>query len=226
MQEFLVRNRVRLMNIVILGPPGSGKGTYSTLLESRLGIPHISTGDLVREEIRNKTPLGDQIAKYSNFGNLVPDEIITELLKCHLSSDHSKGFILEGYPRSIQQAKLLETILKIDVVINLNLPTSVIVDRLSARTQCKNCGAIYNDRTLKPKVSGKCDKCSGDLFKRVDDQPKVILERLKVFQQTSAPVVDFYRAKGLLKDVTLNDPNAIPNVTVGRIIGLIQPQNI
>jgi adenylate kinase len=120
----------------------------------------------------------------------------------------------------------LEAILKIDIVINLNISANVIVDRLSARTQCKNCGAIYNDRTLKPKVSGKCDKCSGDLFKRVDDQPKVILDRLKVFQQTSAPVVDFYRAKGLLKDVTLDDPNAIPNVTVDRIIGLIQPQNI
>ncbi|HMK82140.1 MAG TPA: nucleoside monophosphate kinase [Candidatus Bathyarchaeia archaeon] len=214
------------MNIVILGPPGSGKGTYATLLESRLGIPHVSTGDLVREEIRKKTPLGDQIAKYSNSGNLVPDETITELLKCHLSQENSKGFILEGYPRSIQQAKLLETILKIDVIINLNLPDSVIVDRLSARTQCKKCGAIYNDRTLKPKVSGKCDKCSGDLFKRVDDQPKIILERLKVYQQTSAPVVDFYRSKGLLKDVILDDPNAIPNVTVGRIIDLIQPQKI
>ena len=211
------------MNIVILGPPGSGKGTYSTLLKSQLGIPHISTGDLVREEIRNKTSLGDQIANYSNSGILVPDEIITELLKRHLSQDHSKGFILEGYPRSIQQAKMLEAILKIDIVINLNLSANVIVDRLSARTQCKNCGAIYNDRTLKPKVSGKCDKCGGDLFKRADDQPKVILERLKVYQQTSAPVVDFYRSKGLLKDVPLDDPNANPNVTVGRIIGLIQP---
>jgi adenylate kinase len=210
------------MRIVIFGPPGSGKGTYATLLKTRLGIPHISTGDLVREEIRNKTRLGEQIAEYSNSGKLVPDEIITEILKHRLSRNYEKGFILEGYPRSIVQARELEAISKIDVVINLNLSANVIVDRLSARTQCKKCGAIYNDRTLKPKITGKCDKCGGDLFKRADDQPDVILERLRVYQETSAPVVDFYRAKGLLKDITPDDPNASPDVIVDRIIGLIQ----
>jgi len=209
------------MRIVIFGPPGSGKGTYAALLEKRLGIPHISTGDLVREEIRNKTPLGDEIAKYSNSGRLVPDEVITEILKRHLSRDLSKDFILEGYPRSVEQAKQLEKISKIDIVINLNVPASVIVDRLSARMQCKKCGSIYNERTLKPKVSGKCDKCGGELYKRVDDQPKVILERLKVYERTSAPVVDYYRMKELLKDFSADDPNAPPEVMVNRIIGFL-----
>jgi adenylate kinase len=209
------------MRIVVFGPPGSGKGTYAAILENRLGIPHISTGDLVREEIRNKTPLGDEIAKYSNSGRLVPDEVITEILKRYLSRDFSKGFILEGYPRSIEQAKQLEKISKIDTVVNINVPANVIVDRLSARMQCKKCGAIYNERTLKPKVSGKCDKCGGDLFKRVDDQPKVILERLKVYQETSAPVVDYYRAKGLLKDFSAANPNASPETVVDQLIGLI-----
>jgi adenylate kinase len=209
------------MRIVVFGPPGSGKGTYAAILENRLGIPHISTGDLVREEIRNKTPLGDEIAKYSNSGRLVPDEVITEMLKRYLSRDFSRGFILEGYPRSIEQAKQLEKISKIDTVVNINVPANVIVDRLSARMQCKKCGAIYNERTLKPKVSGKCDKCGGDLFKRMDDQPKVILERLKVYQETSAPVVDYYRAKGLLKDFSAADPNASPETVVDQLIGLI-----
>jgi len=209
------------MKIVIFGPPGSGKGTYATLLKSQLGIPHISTGDLVREEIKNKTPIGDKIVKYSNSGKLVPDEIITQILKRRLSPDLSKGFILEGYPRSIEQAKQLENMTKIDVVINLNVPSEVIVSRLSARMQCKNCGSIYNEQTLKPKVPGKCDKCGGALFKREDDQPKIILERLKVYEQTSSPVVDYYRARGSLRDVIVDDPNASPDIVVKKIMSLI-----
>jgi adenylate kinase len=210
-----------MMKIVIFGPPGSGKGTYATLLKSQLGIPHISTGDLVREEIKNKTPIGDTIVKYSNSGRLVPDEIITQILKRRLSPDLSKGFILEGYPRSIEQAKQLEDMVKVDIVINLNVPADVIVDRLSARMQCKNCGSIYNERTLKPTVPGKCNKCGGALFKREDDQPKIILERLRVYEQTSSPVVDYYRARGLLRDVIIDDPNASPDIVVKKIMSLI-----
>jgi adenylate kinase len=210
-----------MMKIVIFGPPGSGKGTYATLLKNQLGIPHISTGDLVREEIKNKTPIGDKIVKYSNSGRLVPDEIITQILKRRLSPDLLKGFILEGYPRSIGQAKQLENMIKIDVVINLNVPADVIVDRLSARMQCKNCLSIYNERTLKPTVPGKCDKCGGALFKREDDQPKIILERLKVYERTSSPVVDYYRSRGLLRDVIIDDPNASPDIVVKKIMSLI-----
>lgn len=221
MRDYIVVNCVKMMKIVIFGPPGSGKGTYATLLKSQLGIPHISTGDLVREEIKNKTTIGDEIVKYSNSGRLVPDEIITQILKRRLSPDLSKGFILEGYPRSIEQAKQLETMLKIDVVINLNVPADVIVGRLSARMQCRNCGSIYNERTLKPAVPGKCDKCGGELFKREDDQPKIILERLRVYEETSSPVVDYYRARGLLKDVTVDDPNASPDVVIKKIMSLI-----
>ena len=209
------------MKIVIFGPPGSGKGTYATLLKSQLGIPHISTGDLVREEIKNKTPIGDKIVKYSNSGQLVPDEIITQILKRRLSPDLSKGFILEGYPRSIEQAKQLENMTKIDVVINLNVPSEVIVSRLSARMQCKNCGSIYNERTLKPTTPGKCDKCGGKLFKRDDDQPNIIRERLKVYEETSSPVVDYYRARGILRDVSIDNPNANPDIMVKRIMSLI-----
>jgi len=209
------------MRIVIFGPPGSGKGTYAMLLKDQLGIPHISTGDLVREEIHNKTPLGMEIEKYSNAGKLVPDEVITEILKKRLTLDLSKGFILEGYPRSINQAKQLENISKIDVVINLVVPDRVIVERLSARVQCKNCGTIYNERSLKPRVTGKCDKCGGELFKRADDQPTVILERLKIYKETSAPVVDFYRTRKLLKDIRNEEPDVRPEVVTDRIMELI-----
>lgn len=209
------------MRIVIFGPPGSGKGTYASRLEKRLGIPHISTGDLVREEIRNQTPLGKTIETYSSSGTLVPDEIITEMLKKRVSSEVSKGFILEGYPRTVGQAKELEKITKIDAVVNLKVPDKVIVDRLSARLQCKSCGAIYNERTLKPKVPGKCDKCGGELFRRVDDQPEVIRERLKVYQEASEPVVDYYRSRNLLKDVVNEDPNADPDQIVDQILKLI-----
>jgi adenylate kinase len=221
MRNALASDKPMSMRIVIFGPPGSGKGTYATLLKKRLGIPHISTGDLVREEIRNKTLLGYEIEKYSNAGKLVPDDVITQILKKRLTPDLSKGFILEGYPRSIDQAKQLESLAKIDVVINLNVPDRVIVERLSARVQCKNCGTIYNERTLKPRVTGKCDKCGGELFKRADDQPAVILERLKVYKETSAPVVDYYRKRKLLKEISNDDPNVRPELVTDRIMQLI-----
>jgi adenylate kinase len=205
------------MKIVIFGPPGSGKGTYASRLKNRLGIPHVSTGDLVREEIRNKTPLGKQIEKYSSAGTLVPDEVITEILKKRLATELSRGFILEGYPRTVAQAKELEKITKVDVVVNLNVPDSVIVDRLSSRLQCEKCGAIYNSKTMPPKVAGKCDKDGGELFRRTDDQPEVIQERLKVYQQASEPVIDFYRSKHLLKDIRNEDPNVDPEKVVDQI---------
>ena len=205
------------MKIVIFGPPGSGKGTYASRLKNRLGIPHVSTGDLVREEIRNKTPLGKQIEKYSSSGTLVPDEVITEILKKRLATELSRGFILEGYPRTVGQAKELEKITNVDVVVNLNVPDNVIVDRLSSRLQCKKCGAIYNSKTMPPKVAGKCNKDGGELFRRTDDQPEVIQERLKVYQQASEPVIDFYRSKHLLKDIRNEDPNVDPEKVVDQI---------
>jgi len=209
------------VRIVIFGPPGSGKGTYASRLTKRLGIPHISTGDLVREEIRNQTPLGKTIEKYSSSGTLVPDEIITEILKKRLASELSKGFILEGYPRTVGQAKELKKLTNIDVVVNLNVPDNVIVKRLSARLQCKNCGAIYNEITMQPKVAGKCDKCGGELFKRVDDQPEVIRERLKVYQKASEPVVEYYRSRNLLKNIVNDDPNVDPEKVVDQIMKAI-----
>jgi adenylate kinase len=209
------------VRVVIFGPPGSGKGTYASRLTQKLGVPHISTGDLVREEIRNNTPLGKTVEKYSNSGALVPDDLITEILKNSISAEVSKGFILEGYPRTVNQAKALERITKLDAVVNLGVPDDVIVARLSARLQCRACGAIYNERTLKPKISGKCDKCGGELYRRVDDQPEVVRERLKVYREASEPVVEFYRAKSILKNIRNDDANADPNSVVQQILEAI-----
>jgi adenylate kinase len=217
----MVMEVCEMKRIVIFGPPGSGKGTYASRLAKRLGIPHISTGDLVRDEIREQTPLGKKIENYSNKGLLVPDEVITEILKRRLTSEPTGGFILEGYPRTLAQARELEHVTEVDLVLNLDVPDSVIVSRLSARLQCKKCGAVYNEMTLKPKVAGRCDRCGGELFKRADDQPDVITERLKVFKEASKPVVDFYRSKNLVKDLRNEEPNVDPDSIVDRIISLI-----
>jgi len=210
------------MKIVMLGPPGSGKGTYASRLTKILGVPHISTGDMVREEIKAQTELGKKIKEYSDKGELVPDEIIINLLAERLRKpDAQKGFILDGFPRTLRQAEALEEISKIDLVINLNVPDEIIVQRLSNRLVCKRCGAIYNRLTLKPKVNGVCDVCGGELYQREDDKPEVIRERLKVYRRNTAPLIEYYRKKGLLRDVYCNDLMTPPEVMVEKIMEII-----
>ena len=210
------------MKIVMLGPPGSGKGTYAFRLTKILGVPHISTGDMVREEIKAQTELGKKIKEYSDKGELVPDEIIINLLAERLRKpDAQKGFILDGFPRTLRQAEALEEISKIDLVINLNVPDEIIVQRLSNRLVCKRCGAIYNRLTLKPKVNGVCDVCGGELYQREDDKPEVIQERLKVYRRNTAPLIEYYRKKGLLRDVYCNDLMTPPEVMVEKIMEII-----
>ena len=210
------------MKIVMLGPPGSGKGTYASRLTKMLGIPHISTGDMVREEIKAQTEIGKKIKEYNDRGELVPDEIIIKLLAERLKkADAKKGFILDGFPRTLRQAEALEKLSEIDLVINLNVPDEIIIQRLSNRLICKRCGAIYNRLTLKPKVNGVCDVCGGELYQREDDKPEVIRERLKVYKRSTEPLIEYYRRKGLLRDVYCNDLMTPPEVIVERIMGII-----
>jgi adenylate kinase len=209
----------------MLGPPGSGKGTYASRLTSLLGIPHISTGDIVREEIRAETEVGKTIKKYSDEGKLVPDNIIINLLVRRLNEpDARRGFILDGFPRTIRQAESLEEISGVDFVINLNVPDDIIIQRLSNRLVCKRCGAIYNRLTLKPKLDEICDICGGELYQREDDKPEVIQERLNIYRRSTEPLIEYYRRKGLLRDVHCNNLMTSPDEIVEKIMNIIREE--
>ena len=208
--------------MILLGPPGAGKGTYASRLTAILGIPHISTGDIVRDEIKAQTELGNAIREYSDKGELVPDETIIKLLAKRLRTpDCERGFILDGFPRTIKQAEALDKISKIDLVINLNVPDDIIITRLSNRLTCKKCGTIYNKLTLKPKKDNICDECGGELYQREDDKPEVIQERLNVYRKKTEPLIEYYKKKNLLKDVSCDDLMTPPEVIVEKIKSMI-----
>ncbi len=184
------------MKAIIFGPPGSGKGTYTSRLKDKLDVDVIAMGDIFREIMKTDTPLGKKVKGYVEKGSLVPDEVVLEVLKEHIAKISSKkGFILDGYPRTLDQAKALEKIAKIDVIIQLTVPEWIIIERLSTRRICKNCGEIYNIRYLKPKKDGICDKCGGPLYQRSDDTAEVIKERIKVYERQTEPILQYYKEK-------------------------------
>ena len=210
------------MKIIFLGPPGAGKGTYASRLTPILENPHISTGDIVRDEIKAQTELGKTIREYSDKGELVPDEIIIKLLAKRLRKpDCKRGFILDGFPRTIKQAEALDKISKIDLVINVNVPDEIIIKRLSNRIVCKRCGTVYNKLTLRPKRDNICDECSSQLYQREDDKPEVIQERLNVYRKKTEPLIEYYTKKELLKNVSCNDITIPPEVIVEKIKSVI-----
>ncbi len=184
------------MRLIIFGPPGSGKGTYASRLGVKLKIVSISMGDLFRESVKRGTDLGKKVAEYLDRGELVPDGIVTGVLKERINApDSRKGFILDGYPRTVGQAKALDEITGIDAIIHLIVPEWIIIERLSSRRVCRGCGAIYNVRFLKPKREGVCDRCGGRLYQREDDKPEVIKERLKVYERQTQPIINYYRGR-------------------------------
>jgi len=214
---------MRPLKLVLLGPPGSGKGTYAQRIGPKLGIPHISTGDMFRENIKNKTELGKKAKEYIDKGELVPDEITIEMLKQRLEQDDAKnGFILDGFPRTTTQAEALDKITKIDAVINLVVPDEVVIARLSSRRQCKKCGKIYNVLFLKPKKEGVCDVCGGELYQREDDKPEVIKERLKVYTKNTAPLIEYYKKKGVIIDIECKSVDVPPEIMVEKIMKALE----
>ncbi len=194
-------------NIVVLGPPGVGKGTYSGFLAKKYGIPNISVGDLFRNAIKNQTDLGKRIKSYVSSGDLVPDQIVIELVKSRLEeADCKNGFLLDGYPRTVPQAEAMMQFKKIDVALNFVAPDEVIMERIGGRRTCRKCGAIYHIKNVPPTIDGICDRCTGRLVQRSDEKPEVIKNRLNVYSEKTKPVVDYLRKKGLVADIDANYP--------------------
>ena len=195
------------MNLIILGAPGSGKGTSATVLREKYSLAHISTGDIFRSNIKNGTPLGVEAKSYIDKGALVPDSLTVSMVEDRLSQDDCKtGYILDGFPRTLAQAEALDEMLakngdKIDAVLSIVVDDEIIKDRVSSRRVCEKCGASFNVRFKPTKVEGVCDKCGDKTIVRKDDQPEVVLERLATYHEKTAPLKDYYEKQGKLVTV-------------------------
>jgi adenylate kinase len=204
------------MRLVLLGPPGAGKGTQAVWIEAEYGIPHISTGDILRDQADRGTPLGLEARRYMNEGNLVPDGIVVEMVRARLAkADASAGFILDGYPRTLLQAKELDAVLTdagitLDAVVDLALPDGVVLERLAARVQCAACKTPYNLVKSPPAVDGVCDNCGGTLVPRNDDKAAKIRRRLEEYYEAIPDLRDFYELKGLF--VQIDADASLPEV--------------
>ena len=195
------------LNIVLLGPPGAGKGTYARILSQKYGIPTISVGDLFRAAIKNETELGKKVKAFVSSGDLVPDEIVVEVVKSRLNKDDCKrGFLLDGYPRTVYQAEVMPSFKNIVVALNFVVPDQVIMDRIGGRRTCNKCAATYHIKNIPPKVQGICDKCGSPLLQREDEKPQVIKNRLEVYREKTKPVADYLRTKDLVADIDANYP--------------------
>lgn len=187
------------MRLILLGPPGAGKGTQAHILSGYYNIPHISVGDILREQVKENTDLGNKAKKYMEKGELVPDSIVINMVIERVQRlDAGSGFILDGFPRNVNQAEELDKVLKsnskeIDLTIYLKTSEDVIIQRLSGRRICKNCQAVYHIKNMPPKEDGICDKCGDELYQREDDKPETIKKRLKVYQQESQGIIDYYK---------------------------------
>lgn len=195
------------MRIVLLGPPGAGKGTQAVRLVEKYNIPHISTGDIFRKNLKEKTKLGLKAKEYMDKGLLVPDDLVVDIVKSRLMEDDCKeGFLLDGFPRTVEQADALETELnklgwKLDGVINIEVKDEVLIDRLTGRLVCRQCGATYHSKFNKPKQEDVCDVCGGELYTRDDDKVETVKNRLDVYKKQTQPLIDYYTKKGMLKTI-------------------------
>lgn len=202
------------MKKIFLGPPGSGKGTYAKRISPIRNIPHISTGDLFRNNIKDQTQIGTRAKEFMDKGLLVPDEIVINMLKERLvQEDCKEGFILDGFPRTIPQAEMLRNISEIDLVLNLVISEDILIEKICSRRVCKDCGDIYNIADIKrkgiimppmnPEQEGICNLCKGELIQRDDDNEEIIKKRLKVYKDQTQPLINLYNTQGILKDIKI-----------------------
>jgi adenylate kinase len=213
------------MRIILLGEPGAGKGTYSAELVGKFGIPQISTGDMLRASVKAGTSLGRQAQEFMKKGELVPDSVVIEMIHERIQQpDAQKGFILDGFPRTVPQAESLEKMLEglnihLTAVLKIEVSKAILLRRLTGRRVCPNCGATYNVDTMKPQKEGICDKCGKELIQRPDDRPETIENRLSVYQKDTAPLIDFYEKKGLLRRVQCE---GVYDEVLGRIFNALE----
>lgn len=187
------------MNVILLGAPGAGKGTQAVRIAAAMNIPHISTGDIFRKNIKEKTPVGLKAKSYIDRGQLVPDEVVVEIVQQRIDEDDCKnGFLLDGFPRTIAQAEALDRLTNIDNVINLEVDLDKLVDRITGRRVCEKCGESYHVSTKKDDI---CEKCGGRLIQRADDTEETVKSRLNVYKNETAPLINFYKNQGVLKNV-------------------------
>jgi adenylate kinase len=197
--------------IIMLGPPGAGKGTQARMMSEKLKVPHISTGDILREALKNQTELGKKAKAYMESGGLVPDELVDAIVAERLARpDGAKGFILDGYPRTINQAEFLRTLLERDgtkiLTIGVEVSDGVLIDRLSSRWTCPKCQKMFNSKLDPSKAGGKCDECGTALVQRKDDKPEVIADRLQVYHKTTQPLIRYYQDRGSYVEVNGDRP--------------------
>lgn len=198
------------MNIILMGPPGAGKGTQAEFIKKEYKIPHISTGDMFREAVKKGTPMGKEALKYMNEGKLVPDQVTIGIVKDRLAEDDCQaGFLLDGFPRTLIQAEALDAVLEnlgktIDAVIDITAPEPILIERMSGRVSCKECGKVYHLLFSPPATQGKCDQCSGELIQRSDDNAETAANRLQVYMEQTRPLLDYYSDRGLLRSVDGN----------------------
>lgn len=204
-----------MKKILLMGPQGAGKGTVASLLKEKLNIPHISMGDIFRETAKSNTPLGEKLREIMKSGELVPLEITAQMLKERLSREDCKnGYLLDGYPRNIEQAEVLDKIESVDKVVVLTVPREVAIERLTTRIQCKKCGAVFNIKTMPPKKNGICDLCGGELYRREDDTEEAINKRLEIYEKETKPLIERYKSKVLVIDSSDKSPEKVLDIII------------